>query len=114
MGKEQNDLEQRKTGQGRGHREVGSLPKAMPPGTPATNPGFNWSKPSPRNSTYWWEEKPELNVFWKKQELHSLLPQCSRTAAVTQSSAGKNEKSTRSHVRNMSLLELPFFHLTFQ
>lgn len=76
--------------------------------------GFTGVNSPPLNSTYWLEEKPDLNVFGKKRELHSLLSQCSRITAPTQGTMGKNEKSTRSHARNTPLLALPSFHFSFQ
>lgn len=106
------NLVQRNTGRGRGQGEGGSLSKAMPLSTPATSPGLYWSEPSSLHGTYWIEEKSYLNVFGQKrpQELHLLLSQHSRTIAVTQGPVGKNEKSTRSHARNM-LVSIAFFPL---
>lgn len=76
--------------------------------------GFTGVNSPPLNITYWLEEKPDLNVFGKKQEPHSLLSQHSRITAPTQGTMGKNEKSTRSHARNVPLLALPSFHFSFQ
>lgn len=107
LDKKQDDQGQRKPGRCRGQGGVGSLPKTTPSG-----PGLWWSTLFPLEQDILVGRETRFKHVWgKKQDLHPLLSQCSRTTAATEGPADMSEKSTRSHARNPPLWALHFFPL---